>query len=254
MYAGSNTGRVAGPRRGDNGAPQIHPHSIRFQEQTVRNVIALIALVAVAIGITALFSRPPTPEPPPDTTAKADYSRSGLSLANREKAYEQARAGAVHATLVIADRGTLGIEMYPYAAPQTVAHIVSLCKHHFYDGQLFHRYVPGFVIQVGDPASKRLKPSDLASLSPDQVSQQYHLGVGGSGETVPLEIKLFHLPNTLGLARADTPHSGDSQFFINLVDNSRLDTGYCAFGRVVSGLDVVPKLRQGDRIVSFTVQ
>jgi cyclophilin family peptidyl-prolyl cis-trans isomerase len=222
----------------------------------VRNVvIALIALVVVAIGITALFSRPITPESQPDPNASqpAPPPKPPEPPEARAKDYDQYRTGAVHATLVIAGRGTLGIEMYPAAAPKTVAHITALCKRHFYDGQLFHRYIEGFVIQTGDPASKSVKPSDIAGLPPEEVGTRFRLGIGGSGETVPLEAKLSNLPGTLGLAHAVRPDSGDSQFFINLGDNGRLDSDFCAFGRVVSGIEIVPRLRQGDRIVSFSV-
>ena len=220
----------------------------------MRNVVALFALVVIAIGVTALFSRAPTPEPPqePKSTPAAPPSPA-VPETDRSAAYDKYKAGATHATLTVANRGTLGIELYPAAAPQTVRHIVELCKRHFYDGLLFHRFVPGFVIQGGDPGSKNVKPADIANISPEEAGQTYHLGEGGSGHTVPLEVKLPHLPDTLGLARSNDPQSGDSQFFINLGDNKQLDSGYCAFGRIVSGQEIVPTLRQGDRIQSFTV-
>ena len=120
----------------------------------------------------------------------------------------------------------------------------------FRSGILFHRYVPGFVLQGGDPASKKVDGGAIADISSEEVGAKYNLGIGGSGKTVPLEAKLSHLRGTLGLARSQDPNSGDSQFFFNLVDNLRLDSGYCVFGKIVKGTEYLDQLRQGDKIRS----
>ena len=156
-------------------------------------------------------------------------------------------------TMVIAKRGTIVIELYPHAAPKTVAHIVSLVNRKFYDGQLFHRVIKEFVAQTGDPKSKNVDGSKLRGLSDIQVAQKFALGNGGSGKTVPLEPKLSHERGTVALARSSDIDSGDSQFFFNLKANHNLDAQYCVFGQVIKGLDVMDKIELGDRITSLRV-
>ncbi len=148
----------------------------------------------------------------------------------------------------------LVIELFAKDAPETVKHFQELAAKKFYDGILFHRFVPRFVIQGGDPASKKVDGGLIADISPEEVGQKYSLGIGGSGKMVPLEVKLSHLRGTLGLARSNDPNSGDSQFFFNLSDNLVLDRGpqqgYCVFGKIVKGIEFLDKLRQGDKIRS----
>jgi len=136
-------------------------------------------------------------------------------------------------------------------APKTVEHFVELAKKGFYKGILFHRFEPKFVIQGGDPESKKVDGGKIADLPSAEVGRQFGLGSGGSGSNVPLEAKVSHVRGTLGLARSQDPNSGDSQFFFNLNDNLFLDGKYCAFGKVIKGLDVMDKLRQGDKIISI---
>ena len=161
--------------------------------------------------------------------------------------------GGPKVTMVIEKRGTITIELMPKAAPKTVAHFLSLVKKKFYDGILFHRVVEGFVAQAGDPKSKEVKPEDIPTA---EAAQARGLGVGGSGENVPLETGQAHEKGTLGLARSAAPDSGDSQFFLNLVANHRLDSGYCVFGKIADkkGLEVMDKIKQGDRITSIRVK
>jgi cyclophilin family peptidyl-prolyl cis-trans isomerase len=146
--------------------------------------------------------------------------------------------------MVIAQRGTVVFELYPQAAPKTVAHFLELVNKKFYDGIKFHRIVPNFVAQAGDPKSKNLSPSEF---------EAHQVGTGGSGKTVPLEAKLAHERGTLGLARSQDPDSGDSQFYINLKANHDLDNQYCIFGKVIKGMNVVDKIAVGDRIQSMRV-
>jgi peptidyl-prolyl cis-trans isomerase B (cyclophilin B) len=217
----------------------------------MRPLLAVIALVLVAIAISALVSRPnngktyaPTEEP---TLSKTVPSRPAVMPSpdpERAKIFEKYKDGAIHVTLVVENRGTMVLELYPKAAPKTVAHFVDLCKKHFYDGIKFHRVEPGFVVQGGDPKSKDLDPGQFSANG---------IGSNGSGTTVPLEAKLPHIPGSVGLARANDPNSGDSQFYINLKDNADLDGNYCVFGRVIQGADVAPKIQIGDRITSLTV-
>ena len=154
-------------------------------------------------------------------------------------------------TMVIAKRGTIVIELYPNAAPRTVAHILNLVNRKFYDGLLFHRVIAEFVAQTGDPKSRKVDGAKLHGLTDIQVSEKFGLGNGGSGKTVPLEPKLAHERGTVGLARSQDIDTGDSQFFFNLKANHTLDSSYCVFGKVIKGIDVMDKIQLGDRITAL---
>ena len=153
-------------------------------------------------------------------------------------------------TMVIEKRGSITIELFQKDAPKTVEHFLNLVNKKFYDGILFHRFENNFVVQAGDPKSKTVDGSKIADISSAAASEKYQLGAGGSGSTVPLEAKQPHERGTLGLARSQAPDSGDSQFFFNLQDNHQLDEGYCVFGKITKGLDVMDKIKQGDKITS----
>jgi peptidyl-prolyl cis-trans isomerase B (cyclophilin B) len=157
--------------------------------------------------------------------------------------------------LDVAGRGVVTIELYPQAAPKSVAHFLKLVEEKFYDGLLFHRVVANFVVQTGDPKSLNVDGSKLRGLTDQAVSQQFGLGNGGSGETVPFEKNSYtHERGTIALALSQAASAtGDSQFFINLKPNPPLNGGYCVFGKVVKGMDVVDKIQQGDRISSMRV-
>lgn len=160
----------------------------------------------------------------------------------------------VRVQMVVEGRGTVLMEVYPADAPKTVAHFLDLCRRKFYDGILVHRVEPGFVVQAGDPTTKKLKPQELASMS-DQKKMELRIGAGGSGKSIPFERNSrTHVAGSVAMAlsapRSDT---GDSQWFINLESNHQLDGDYCVFGKVVKGMDVVRKIRVGDRIASMSV-
>ena len=123
--------------------------------------------------------------------------------------------------------GTIVAELFPASAPRTVANFVSLANAGFFNGLVWHRIVRGFVIQTGDPLSK------------NGGGNRRLWGTGGSSQTVPLEVSsLKNETGTLGMARAQDPNSGSSQFFINLADNAFLNGNYTVFGKVVTGMDV----------------
>lgn len=225
----------------------------------MRPVIGIFGLVLAAILLVAVLSKvhPYNGTPPmadqeaqdakdaADKKAAAKPPVPGVPSADGAKAFDAVKEGAIRATLVVDGRGTIVMELYPKAAPKTVAHFVELIKSHFYDGTKFHRVEPGFVVQGGDPQSKNL---DAAQFKEKQI------GTHGSGTTVPLEAKLPHLKNTIGLARSNAEDSGDSQFYFNLNVNPSLDGKYCVFGKIVSGEDVPDKIQIGDKITSFIVQ
>jgi peptidyl-prolyl cis-trans isomerase B (cyclophilin B) len=129
--------------------------------------------------------------------------------------------------------GKIVIEFYGSDAPKTVANFIKLAKDGFYNGTTFHRVIPGFMIQGGDPNSK----------SADRSTH----GTGGPGYTIDAEIKRDHARGTVATARLgdqvnpDKKSSG-SQFFINVKDNGFLNGGYTVFGNVISGMDVADKI------------
>lgn len=122
--------------------------------------------------------------------------------------------------------GRVVIAMRPDAAPNHVARIKELVREGFYDGVIFHRVIPGFMAQTGDPTGT---------------------GMGGSGQKINAEFNnLPHLRGTVSMARADDPNSGDSQFFICFDRSSFLDGSYTAWGRVVGGMEFVDMIAKGE--------
>jgi cyclophilin family peptidyl-prolyl cis-trans isomerase len=142
-------------------------------------------------------------------------------------------------------KGTFEFETYPNEAPKTVEHILALVKRNFYNAQRIHRFEPGFVVQFGDPQSRDMTKRD-------------DWGTGGSGTPVgALEIskKRTHVAGAVALAhRSGDSKGGDSQIYITLAARHELDSDYTVFGQVISGMDVVQKLRIPDRIIRVTVR
>ncbi len=125
--------------------------------------------------------------------------------------------------------GNIELKFFPDVAPNHVNNFIELAKKGFYDGTTFHRVIPGFMIQGGDPNSKN---ADKAT----------H-GMGGPGYTVKAEFSdKPHKRGTLSMARAADPNSAGSQFFICVADAPFLNKQYTVFGEVVSGMDVADKI------------
>ncbi|MDE1829704.1 MAG: peptidylprolyl isomerase [Thaumarchaeota archaeon] len=125
--------------------------------------------------------------------------------------------------------GDITLKLYNDVAPKTVANFEKLANSGFYDGTLFHRIVPGFVIQGGDPNTKN--------------GTQDTWGMGDAGYTIPPEFSDMNFSKyTVGMARGQDVNSGSSQFFITVGDASFLDGKYTLFGQVVSGQDIVDKI------------
>lgn len=144
------------------------------------------------------------------------------------------------------------MELFPDQAPVLCEHVLKLVENKFYDGMLIHRKVPDFVIQTGDPLSKKVSVS-WAKKNPGDHGGTKTLGDGGSGKPVKYEINdLVHEKFAVGMAlESPMDDSGDSQFFINLKDNFRLNGMYEVFAKVTKGQDVVMKIQRGDRIKSI---
>jgi peptidyl-prolyl cis-trans isomerase B (cyclophilin B) len=147
-------------------------------------------------------------------------------------------------------RGSFVMELRPDQAPKLVAHFLNLVDSGFYDKMLFHRKVDKFVLQGGDPGTKKVSV-EWAKKNPGEMGGTKSLGSGGSGKEVPYEINdLTHVKHSVGMALSSPmSDTGDSQFFINLKDNFRLNGMYCVFGQVVSGNGLINKIERGDRII-----
>ena len=129
--------------------------------------------------------------------------------------------------------GEITIEFFPADAPKTVENFVTLTKKGFYDGLAFHRVVPGFVAQGGDPKGN---------------------GMGGPGYTVKAEFnKQKHVRGAVAMARSQDPDSAGSQFYICFQPQPSLDGQYTVFGIVTKGMDVVDRIKVGDRMKSVRI-
>lgn len=129
--------------------------------------------------------------------------------------------------------GEIRLEFYPEDAPKTVENFVTLAKKGFYNGLNFHRVVPDFVVQGGCPKGN---------------------GTGGPGYQIKAEFnKQKHLRGTLAMARSQSPDSAGSQFYICYGATPHLDGQYTVFGRVVSGMEHVDRIKQGDTMTSVTI-
>ena len=130
------------------------------------------------------------------------------------------------AVLALEELGTIRIELLPELAPETVAHFKRLAGEGLYDGTTFHRVIPGFMIQGGDPLTKNIDPRDD--------------GRGGSDYHITDEFNaMSHSRGVVSMANRGGPHSAGSQFFIVHQDTPRLDGAYTVFARVVEGIEVV---------------
>jgi len=136
--------------------------------------------------------------------------------------------------------GRVVIELRPDLAPKHVARIKELTREGFYDGIIFHRVIPGFMAQTGDPTGTGRGGSDKPDLPAEFSSAPFERG-------------------TLGMARTSDPNSANSQFFINFAPTPHLDGQYTVWGRVVDGMDRIDQIAQGeppanpDKIVKMSV-
>jgi len=134
-------------------------------------------------------------------------------------------------TLEVEGRGTITIELYPELAPRTVENFIALAEQDFYDGTTFHRVVPGFMIQGGDPNSRDDDPRND--------------GLGGPEHRIPDEHNAApHVRGAVSMANDGQPDSGGSQFFIVQSDSTQLDGRFTLFGRVIDGMAVVDAISE----------
>jgi cyclophilin family peptidyl-prolyl cis-trans isomerase len=166
------------------------------------------------------------------TAALAFLMAVGLSSCTCAK--ESVKKGSGKMMVIETKYGEVEIEFFPAEAPQTVARIQELVGQGFYNGLTFHRVVPGFVVQGGDPRGD---------------------GTGGSGQKLAAEFNAKqHVEGAVAMARASDPNSADSQFYISLGRHPHLDNNYTVFGQVVKGMEAVKQIRPGDAMSKVTLR
>ena len=174
----------------------------------------LAALIVSACGGSSTTSTPTTPK---------TYAAPPRMTIDVNKKY--------FATIKM-DIGDIKLELFPNDAPVTVNNFVFLARNHFYDGVTFHRVIPGFVAQAGDPTGT---------------------GSGGPGYTIKDEVNARKfLDGTIGMAKTSAPNSAGSQWFICYAPQPNLDGKYTAFGQIVSGRDVLDKIMPRDPATATT--
>ena len=173
------------------------------------------ALMAMMFAAVAMASAAPAAEIPAAAAVPVLPPASVTSnLANR-------------LTLELSNGGTVVIQLRPDAAPTHVARIQALVRRGFYNGLTFHRVIPGFMAQGGDPQGTGTGGSELPDLKAEFTTLPYMRGV-------------------VAAARADSPDSANSQFFIMFSPNIQLWGKYTVFGRVISGMDAVDRIAVGE--------
>lgn len=209
----------------------------------------LIALAVAALGCQppaeapdgnanplAVAQTPATPEPPRKEISYADLVNADLKAdpGLPKTAAPGAKTPKEGADIAILDtaKGRIVVRFFPEKAPLHVANFLKLAKSGFYDGTKFHRTIPGFMIQGGDPNTKT---NDRATW-----------GMGGPPENVKAEFNdVLHTRGILSMARSQDPDSAGSQFFLMHQAYPSLDGQYTAFGMILSGMDVVDKIVSG---------
>jgi peptidyl-prolyl cis-trans isomerase B (cyclophilin B) len=219
-----------------------------------RPVVVLAVLTAVMLCVvlpgcsnsstskTSQATKPKesTPMSTPSSTPGAKLGPDGKPLKTLAD-FPNDQDGANVEAVINTAKGDIVIQFFPDSAPITVANFVHLAREGFYNGTSFHRVVPGFVVQGGDPLSKNPNASNV--------------GTGGPGYNIPGEFSARkHETGSVAMARSQSVDSGGSQFYICLAAQPSLDGQYAVFGQVVSGMDVVNQIVQGDVMNSVTIR
>ncbi len=187
-----------------------------------RTRAVLVALAALAALAPAGCSEAPVPSEPLVAEASAPVP------------VPEATGPRDVAVVQIKKMGTIRIELLPELAPSTVDNFIELAEQRFYDGTTFHRVIPDFMIQGGDPNSKNRDARDD--------------GKGGPGYSIEDEFSdTAHLRGIVSMANNGYPRSAGSQFFIVVDDARDLDGKYAVFGRVIDGMDVVDRISRVER-------
>ena len=194
------------------------------------------AAISTAPGVPENSAQPEGTEPGQTAAQTTDKQKPSPEQKPDEQesplpgTFEERLVRTIQATITMEDGDKIVVELYPDLAPQSVRNFVHLAREGFYDGLKFHRIIKGFMIQGGCPLGT---------------------GTGGPGYTIKgefaangFENDLSHTRGVLSMARANAPDSAGSQFFIMHADSDFLDGKYAAFGKVISGMDVVDRLAE----------
>ena len=215
------------------------------QKNTGRWIASVIAVVLIGTGVYLMTGQGPQISIVEKTAINTNTSTTTMDTTQDQESQEgnvSSEKNSHEIVVIETSKGTMKVELYRQDAPKTVENFITLTNKKFYDGLKFHRVVPGFVVQGGDPQGT---------------------GMGGSDATIPLEIRcadgtmtegklatcepaLKHLDGALAMARSSDPNSASSQFYITLGAQSFLDKNYAVFGYVVEGLEVASKIEMGD--------
>ncbi|WP_077622691.1 peptidylprolyl isomerase [Sediminibacillus massiliensis] len=189
-------------------------------------LVSKIQLVAAGLFILLLAAACGSTETEEQPAEDSD------NQSNQQVDYPEAEENP-EVTITMEDGEEIMIELLPEAAPNTVANFISLVEDGFYDGLIFHRVIPGFMIQGGDPEGT---------------------GMGGPGYQIPgefsangFENNVKHERGVVSMARSQQPDSAGSQFFIVVEDAPHLDEQYAAFGRVTEGMETVDEIVSAER-------
>jgi len=143
--------------------------------------------------------------------------------------------------------GAFAFETYPNEAPKTVAHILQLVRNGFYDGQRFHRAIPGFVVQWGDPQTRSVeKTADWGK--GDAAASGTPIGVA------EMNRKRLNAKGAVAMAHPGDPAKADSQIYVTLANRPDLNGKYTVFGRIIAGADVPARIQKGDVITRMYVR
>jgi cyclophilin family peptidyl-prolyl cis-trans isomerase len=211
------------------------------QKGNQKNIIIFVAVAAVLIMVLAFIFVKSSKQAnqSPDQTQPVEnidqnQDQEGQNQMSTELDWSTDAEGMSKAIATVnTTKGTFKFRFFPEKAPQTSKRIAQLIQEGFYDGLTFHRVVPSFVVQGGDPTGT---------------------GAGGSGQNLPAEFNdIRHVRGSVAMARAQDPDSADSQFYVSLGTHPHLDHKYTVFGYVVEGMEVVEQISQGDKMETITV-
>ena len=195
-------------------------------------LFVVLFVAACSAGTDAEQAGESTPAGAEDASAAKDAKTADVK--KTDKVQMKAMPKGSQAVVLETTQGTIVIELHEDRAPQTSANFKKLAHEGFYDGTYFHRVIPGFMVQGGDPNSKNDNANDD--------------GTGGPGYTIPAEIGIKHVRGAVATARLPDQvnpkkESSGSQFFIDVASQPSLDQGgYTVFGQVISGMDAVDKI------------
>lgn len=201
-----------------------------MKQRFFKHYMLFIVLTAFLLVMTGCGTKTENDPAPDNQQEKQSQNGESVNQANESSKKETALSSEDNpiVTITMGNGKEITIELYPEVAPNTVANFISLTKAQFYDGLIFHRVIPGFMIQGGDPTGT---------------------GTGGPGYLIKgefnangFENNLKHERGVISMARALDPNSAGSQFFIMAEEATHLDGEYAAFGKVLTGIEVVDEI------------